>query len=75
MSARSYIVECPRCGTKALEILKTHAHCIECLYSETYYEDFDTVLTSALHAEKLLKVARGLPHTANNPKKSDEAAS
>lgn len=26
--------ECPRCGERAYEILKTHGHCVECLYSD-----------------------------------------
>lgn len=29
----SYFMRCPRCGSRRLEILATHKHCIDCLYS------------------------------------------
>ena len=75
MSTHSHIAKCPRCGTKALEVLKTHAHCMECLYFENYYEDFNTSLTTALLAEKFLKPASVHSIQPNKLKKSDEAAS
>lgn len=30
---KSYIIKCPRCESKSYEILATHSHCIDCLYS------------------------------------------
>lgn len=75
MSTHSYIAKCPRCKTKALEVLRTHAHCMECLHFENYYEDFNTVTTTALLAEKLLKPASVQPIQYHKPKKTDEVAS
>lgn len=31
--SKSYLTQCPRCGTRSYEQLATHGHCIECLYS------------------------------------------
>lgn len=31
--SKSYLTQCPRCGTRSYEQLPTHGHCIECLYS------------------------------------------
>jgi ribosomal protein L37E len=31
--SKSYLTQCPRCGTRSYEQLQTHGHCIECLYS------------------------------------------
>lgn len=75
MSSHAHTATCPRCGTKTLEVLKTHSHCLECLYFENYYEDFDTSVTNALLAEKFLKsaVVHSLP--SRKKKKSNEAAS
>lgn len=31
--SKSYLMKCPRCGTRSYEQLATHGYCIECLYS------------------------------------------
>lgn len=31
--SKSYLTQCPRCGTRSYEQLSTHGHCVECLYS------------------------------------------
>lgn len=31
--SKSYLTQCPRCGTRSYEQLLTHGHCIECLHS------------------------------------------
>lgn len=33
--ARSFIGDCPRCGDHTFEKLRTHNHCVNCLYFET----------------------------------------
>ncbi|OQW48792.1 MAG: hypothetical protein A4S09_13420 [Proteobacteria bacterium SG_bin7] len=75
MSTHKHIAKCPRCGIRALEVLKTHAHCMECLYFEDYYEDFNTTLTTALLAERLLKSAPVHKIHSKKNKKPAEAAS
>lgn len=34
-----YFDTCPRCGVGGLEILKTHAYCVNCNYEEIYGHD------------------------------------
>lgn len=34
--SKSYLTQCPRCGTRSYEQLATHGHCIECLYSTDF---------------------------------------
>ncbi len=34
-----YFDTCPRCGVGGLEILKTHAYCVNCNYEEIYHND------------------------------------
>lgn len=51
----TFLTVCPRCGTKAFEHLSSHSHCMECLYFEDRYYDYDTALITALRAEKILK--------------------
>ncbi|MCB0408007.1 MAG: hypothetical protein KDD34_07385 [Bdellovibrionales bacterium] len=36
---RPFFDACPRCGSRALEKLRTHSHCIECNYFETSESD------------------------------------
>ena len=31
--AKSYLTDCPRCGSRSFEHLPTHSHCFDCLYS------------------------------------------
>ena len=49
---RSRIVECPRCGAHAYEILRSHRHCVDCLYFEINYES--NVLTEVFIAQKAI---------------------
>ncbi len=48
---------------------------MECLYFEDYYEDFNTTLTTALLAERLLKSAPVHKIHSKKNKKPAEAAS
>ena len=38
---------CPRCGERTLERLKSYSHCVECLYFEDYWVNPDRVLIEA----------------------------
>lgn len=31
--SKSFVTRCPRCGSHSFEVLSTHNHCIDCLYS------------------------------------------
>lgn len=31
--SKSYLLDCPRCGSRSYEQLPTNSHCAECLYS------------------------------------------
>lgn len=42
MSTNSGMSKCPRCGTRSLEKLSTHDHCIECFYTQDHYFDVET---------------------------------
>ena len=46
--------QCPRCGTKAFEQLKTYSHCVECLYFEDRHYDSESAYFQARSAEALL---------------------
>lgn len=74
MSTNAYIATCPRCKAEAFESLRTHAHCMECLYFQTHYEDFDTVSTTALLVEKVLKSALTKSIRKKKTKKSKEVS-
>ncbi len=50
-----YFETCPRCGEGGLEILKTHAFCINCNYEEFYSEEFLTIPQWALDVLKTVK--------------------
>jgi ribosomal protein L37E len=50
--ARSFIGVCPRCGDHTFEQLRTHNHCVNCLYFETKNER--DVLLEVFLAEKAL---------------------
>jgi hypothetical protein len=54
----TYLSVCPRCGTKAFEKLKDHAHCVECLYVEDAYCDMETAYFQALRIERELQSAK-----------------
>jgi predicted amidophosphoribosyltransferase len=58
MSTNSYITTCPRCGTRAYEKLSTHAHCVECLYTEDSYFDLESAYHQALRIERTLESAK-----------------
>ncbi len=47
--------ECPRCGDRALERLKTHAHCVGCLYFEHYEADSETAYHDVRAVERFLE--------------------
>ena len=34
-----YFETCPRCGAGGLEVLRTHAFCVNCNYDEIYFVD------------------------------------
>lgn len=34
--SRSYLTNCPRCGSRSFEHLESYSHCIECLYSPDF---------------------------------------
>lgn len=73
----SMIINCPRCGEKSYERLRTHSHCLQCLYSNDLLSiidrsdkrDFLTFHEAKSHM-KSAKVLNFLPR-----KKSDEVAS
>ena len=33
--------KCPRCGEKAYEVLRSHSHCVECLYGTFTTQNVD----------------------------------
>ena len=43
----SYFCKCPRCGSSALEHLKTYSHCVECLYFQDYWKSTESNLSEA----------------------------
>ena len=46
-----YFDTCPRCGVGGLEILKTHAFCVNCNYEEIYnHDEFYSIPQWALDA-------------------------
>lgn len=75
----SKIISCPRCGERSYEILQTHSHCFNCLYSETLYlpkgcrekRDFMTLK----EAESLLRAAKVVKFPTRIENKKDEEAS
>ena len=75
MSSHSFFSTCPRCGTKALEKLITHSHCLECLYFEVYYNDFSTSLVTGMLAEKYLNPKNNFKPKSQQNKKSTEEES
>lgn len=46
--------QCPRCGSRGLENLGTHAHCVECLYFDDRHYDPETAYHEACEAEALI---------------------
>lgn len=49
---RSFIGVCPRCGEHTFEQLRTHNHCVNCLYFET--KDDRNALVDVFLAEKAI---------------------
>ncbi len=49
-----FFQRCPRCGTRALERLSSHSHCIECLYFESHAYDSDEAYLETIKIEKEL---------------------
>jgi hypothetical protein len=70
----SYFSVCPRCGTKAFEKLRDHAHCIECLYVEDNYFDMETAYHAACRIEKDLPPAQVIKLPQNSKKQKGEAS-
>lgn len=64
--SHSYITCCPRCGAKAFEKLKTYAHCLECLFVEDTYFDFETAYHHAVRVEKEVAKVIALPIKKQN---------
>lgn len=44
----SKMCECPRCGERSFEKLKTYSHCSNCLYAEDRWEGPDAVYLKAM---------------------------
>lgn len=44
--------DCPRCGLRTLERLKTYAHCANCLLFEDYHEDNESMFFKAARIEQ-----------------------
>jgi hypothetical protein len=36
--SRTYLTDCPRCGSRSFEVLATHSHCFACLYSPDFHD-------------------------------------
>lgn len=71
MSTNSRMSKCPRCGTRSLEKLSTHDHCIECLYTEDRYFDLETAYHHVSRLEQMFDPAEviTLPQKTKKPKR------
>jgi hypothetical protein len=74
MSRNSYVIVCPRCGTRAFEKLATHAHCVECLYTEDHYFDLETAYHQAVRIERELESAKVIELPQKNKKQKGAAS-
>ena len=66
--------QCPRCGSRSFETLKTYSHCIECLYIEDDHYDFETVYHQAVRIEKTFKPAKVIEFPKRIKKQKGEAS-
>lgn len=57
MSTNSGMSKCPRCGTRSLEKLSTHDHCIECFYTQDHYFDVETAYHQVKRLERMFDSA------------------
>ena len=59
---KSFVTTCPRCGDRAFEYLRTHNHCVNCLYFEikpdhqSIGEIFSAEKALARHKYRLSKI-------------------
>ena len=72
--SRSFVTTCPRCGTKAFEKLRDHAHCVECLYAEDNYFDLETSYNQAVRIERELESAKVIELPQKSKKQKGEAS-
>lgn len=70
---------CPRCGSKALEHLKTYSHCFECLYVQDRWVSPYSIISDAFGSNKKPTKASvidlGKKHATVDTKKEVEEAS
>ncbi len=68
--SKSFISQCPRCGTRSFETLGNYAHCIECLYVEDHYCDLETAYHQDLRVERELNQSKAAAKVLSFPQKS-----
>lgn len=57
--SRAFVTRCPRCGSNSFEVLATHSHCIDCLFSaEVYARSQQRDFMSLHEAQRFLRRSR-----------------
>ena len=65
------LCECPRCGERSFEKLKTYAHCSNCLYAEDSWESPEAAYFKTMKAVAEIEKAQQLNEIKEQKQKEE----